>query len=42
MNENEVKEIFKKSIWDMTTAEIIENNLAELWQRLVDEAADED
>lgn len=39
MSENEIKEIYGKSIWDMTPEEIIENNLVEIWARLVDENA---
>lgn len=37
MTDKEIKEIYGKSIWDMTTAEIIENHLEDVWSRLVDE-----
>ena len=36
MSENDIQEIFGKSIWDMTTEEIIKNNLTDVWVKLVD------
>ncbi len=36
MSENDIKEIFGKSIWDMTAEEIIKNNLTDVWVKLVD------
>lgn len=37
MTEQDVIEIFGKSIWDMTAAELIRNGLDELWNRLIDQ-----
>ncbi len=39
MTEAEVKEMFGKSIWDMTTEELIEYDLVHIWSKLVDENA---
>lgn len=38
MTEEEIEELYKKSIWDMSTKEIIQNGLSEVWQKLVDES----
>lgn len=40
MTEAEVKELYGKSIWEMTPAELIENNLDGLWYKLVEEASE--
>lgn len=37
MQESEIKEIYGKSIWDMTSEELVKNNLVEIWVKLVDE-----
>ena len=39
MSEREIFEIFGKSIWDMTPAELVKNGLVEVWARLVDKNA---
>ena len=36
MTDKDVKEIFGKSIWEMTCQEIIENGLEDVWVHLVD------
>ena len=41
MTEQDIKSLFGKSIWSMTPSEIVENNLVDVWVRLVDEAADD-
>ncbi len=40
MTEQDVIEIYGKSIWDMTPSELAENGLISLWVKLVDEAAE--
>ena len=42
MTEREIKEIYGKDIFDMTPSELVENNLVEIWARLVDGAAEDD
>lgn len=37
MTDEDIKEIYGKSIWEMTTIEIIDNNLEEIWVRLMEE-----
>lgn len=37
MTEQLIREIFGKSIWDMTTQELIRYKLDEVWVQLVDE-----
>lgn len=37
MTEAEVKELYGKSIWEMTPQELVENNLDGLWYKLVEE-----
>ena len=37
MTNKDVIEIYGKSIWDMTTAELIEYKLDNLWTELIDE-----
>lgn len=39
MTEQLIREIFGKSIWDMTTQELIRYKLDEVWVQLVDEEA---
>lgn len=36
MTEEEIIEVFGKSIWDMTAAELVENNLDKIWFLLVE------
>jgi hypothetical protein len=36
MTDKDVEEIYGKSIWDMTTTEIINNNLEEVWVQLIE------
>ena len=36
MTDEDIKEIYGKSIWEMTTTEIIDNNLEEIWVRLME------
>lgn len=40
MTENDIKEIYGKSIWNMTPAELIKYDLVDTWAKLVDENAD--
>ena len=42
MTEHEINEIYGKSIWNMTTKEIRENGLVEIWAKLVDENAEDE
>ena len=37
MSEQEIMEIFGKSIWDMTPTELIENDLDIIWFHMVEE-----
>ena len=37
MNENDVIELYGKSIWDMSAVELIDNGLVELWVKLVED-----
>lgn len=39
MTEQEIIEIYGKSIWDMTPTERAENGLIETWAKLVDQNA---
>lgn len=36
MTDEDIKEIYGKSIWEMTTTEIIDNNLEEIWVQLME------
>lgn len=38
MSDNEIIEIFGKSIWDMTPEELIKNNLDIIWFHMVEES----
>lgn len=42
MSEEEVIEIYGKSIWDMTIKEIQDNNLDDIWFNAINEAAEEE
>lgn len=42
MTETEIKELYGKSIWDMTPSELIENDLVHEWTKLVDAEIKED
>lgn len=41
MTEQEIIELYGKSIWDMTPTERYENGLIETWAKLVDQNASE-
>lgn len=41
MTDREVKEIFGKSIWDMTVKELIDFKLDKVWADLVDDNVEE-
>ena len=41
LTDREIKEIYGKSIFDMTVAELAENHLVDTWADMVDEYADE-
>ena len=36
MTDKDIEEIYGKSIWEMTTTEIINNNLEEVWVQLME------
>lgn len=40
VTERDIYERFGKSIWEMTVKEIIDNGLAEVWARLVEQEAE--
>lgn len=42
VTERDIYERFGKSIWEMTVKEIVDNGLAEVWARLVDEQDEDD
>ena len=42
LSDKEIKEIYGKSVFDMTTEELVENDLVHNWVELVDASVEDD